>query len=63
MRIDAIFIQTLADLFINLSAGWFGIAFIVPKNKRVRWRVLTVNILYGIVCLIISFLLRKLLNL
>lgn len=56
---DSTFLQTMADLFINLSAGWFGIAFIAPKSQPVRIRLLTVNIVYGIVCLVIAFMLRE----
>jgi hypothetical protein len=59
MYVDNVLLQTTADLFINLSAGWFGIAFIVPKKKKVHLRVLTVNILYGIFCLVVSFFIRK----
>lgn len=56
---DSVFMQSTADLFINLSAGWFGIAFIAPKSKKLRVPILTMNISYGIVCLLIGFALRK----
>lgn len=56
-----ILLSILSDLFVNLSAGWFGAAFIVPittKKSKIRWWILTVNIAYGILTLVISLILR-----
>jgi len=52
--IDPLLLITLSDLFVNLSAGWFGAAIIVPltepKLKLKLW-VLTTNLLFGILFL------------
>jgi len=48
-------IQGLSDLFINLSAGWIGVALIVPMTIRVpkrSRRLLLGNILCGILAYI-----------
>jgi hypothetical protein len=42
---------TLADVFTNLSAGWFGAALVVPlsvKKRKLRLLPLLTNILLGI---------------
>lgn len=61
---DPVWWVTLSELFINLSAGWFGTAFIVPLStklpKRVNVLLLTINIGLGIFFLIVSFKLKKL---
>lgn len=63
MRIlDPLFLITLSDLFINLSAGWFGAAAIIPlASKRItlRWKLLPIHIGFGIVSLLLSYLLKK----
>lgn len=54
----------LSDLFINLSAGWFGVVIIVPnfseEKGRKKYIVLTADILFGIVCLLLAYLLKLL---
>lgn len=63
MKIELIWFGVLADLLINLSAGWFGAAFIVPNFSGLWWPynlvVLTGDILVGIVSLVAAFKLRK----
>jgi hypothetical protein len=50
----AIICSTLADFSINVSAGWFGLAFITPitiKGSQNRRILLTRSILFAIVSL------------
>lgn len=51
-------LATLADLFVNLSAGWFGIVFVVPistkESKPGSFWVLIANLLFAIVSLMIA---------
>lgn len=58
-----VILPTLADLFVNLSAGWFGAAVIIPisvkRSKRKAW-ALTINTLFGILALGFAILLRSL---
>jgi hypothetical protein len=65
MRFDPILSSVLADLSVNLSAGWVGALVIVPNFSKERGArrllILTVDILAAIVCLIIAFVLKKLL--
>ncbi len=52
----------ISDLFVNLAAGWFGVVFIVPiqsKRVKVKFWLLTTNLVLGILCLEIAFLLRS----
>lgn len=60
---DKTFLAVLSDLFINLSAGWFGVVVIVPnftKEKGIKkFLILTIDIAFAIVCLVISYLLRR----
>ena len=52
----------ISDLFVNLSAGWFGAVFIVPnfskKKGSERFLVLISNLAASILCLIIAFELK-----
>lgn len=57
------FLLTLSDLFINLSAGWFGTALILPvflvQPLQLNILVLTTDISFGILSFTISFKLRR----
>lgn len=57
-------IKTLSGLFVNLSAAWFATIFIIPAfSQRSDWLfVLTVNLMYGIVYLLLSVKLEELLE-
>ena len=58
----SVLISSLADLFINLSAGWFGAAIILPvavKRPNYKPRALIINIEFGILSLLISVVLRS----
>jgi len=54
----------LSDLFVNLSAGWFGAVLIVPNfTKETGYRrlwMLTANGVLGILSLLLAFKLRNL---
>jgi hypothetical protein len=63
MKTKNIFFSVLGDLSINLSAGWFGTAFIVPaisqKPILINFVTLTVDFILGMVFLIIAFRLKE----
>ena len=62
MDLSSVWRITLADLFVNLSAGWFGAAFIIPlasKKPKLRPWLLLINILFGIIALSLSVFLRS----
>ena len=56
-------ISSIADLFINLSAGWFGAVFIVPvfsdASLIFSLPVLTGDLVMGIVFLVSAIELRR----
>lgn len=57
-----IWLQAISDLFVNLSAGWFGAAVILPLNARrvkIRRLSLILNILFGIFALVIAVIIRS----
>ena len=62
-KIDPAFLLSLSELFINLSAGWFGAAFIVPLSvesiSKINLGILTVNVGFGILCFVIGYFLKK----
>ena len=55
---------TLSELSVNLSAGLIGSAVIivpiVSRRAKLDWKLLTVNILNGILALILSFIFKLL---
>lgn len=58
---NSVLLNSLADLFINLSAGWFGAAFIVPinvRNREKRINALIINLVFAIVSLGLAIVLR-----
>jgi len=64
MKFDPAWFEIFSELLINLSAGWFGAAFIVPNfaglTKPTNFWILTANIIFSILCLVLAFRLRKL---
>lgn len=57
--------RSLSALFVNLAAGWFATVFILPIQGfagRVSFSQLTVNMFYGIVCLLVSMRMEELLD-
>ncbi len=63
MRFDRTVKVSVADLLINLSAGWFaaaaGIPFLADRVVLLKLLLLTSNIFGGIVCLAIAIWLRR----
>lgn len=62
VKLDPVLLLILSDLFVNLSAAWFGAAFIVPislRRKKVKLGVLLLNILFAIISLIVAYILRR----
>ena len=63
METDPVFLLVVSDLFVNLSAAWFGAAIVVPLSSRqtkLNYWLLTGNTTSGILALVIAFALRKL---
>ncbi|OGE14326.1 hypothetical protein A2111_00700 [Candidatus Daviesbacteria bacterium GWA1_38_6] len=60
---DKIVRISIADLLINLSAGWFGLAFVAPflaeRTLLVKIAVLTTDVGFGILFLIAAIWLRR----
>ncbi|MBI5356603.1 hypothetical protein HZB78_03245 [Candidatus Collierbacteria bacterium] len=61
---DADWLEGIADLLINLTAGWFGAIFIVPNFSGLPYPlnilVLTQDLIVGIVTLIAAVKLKRL---
>ena len=60
---DADWLEAIADLLINLAAGWFGSVIIVPNFTGLEFPfnliVLTQNVVNGIVSLAVAVRLKK----
>lgn len=54
--------QILSELLVNLAAGWYGAAVIIPISSppttAVDFSALTADITFGTVCIIIAYKLR-----
>lgn len=63
MITETILLTAFSDLLLNLSAGWFGAAFIIPitivKGKKRRFWTLFINIVLGIVALSVAVIIRS----
>ncbi|MEK7617105.1 MAG: hypothetical protein AAB414_03550 [Patescibacteria group bacterium] len=61
---DPYWFVIISNLFINLSAGWFAAALIIPatskRTVKLNFWLFTVDILFGILCLVVAFYLGKL---
>lgn len=57
------FPDVLADLLINLSAGWFAAAMIVPNYKQEKgWKrtvILTSDLVFGTVYLLVAIIIKS----
>lgn len=57
-------INILSDLFVNLSAGWFGAALIIsiylPDDEKINWSALLFNVFFGVLSLIASYIIINL---
>lgn len=62
MSIDPAFLTALGDIFLNLSAGWFGAAIIIPgtypRNARVNLLYVMINLSFGCAALVFGYQLR-----
>jgi hypothetical protein len=62
-KVSSSWSNIVSDLFVNLSAGWFGAAFILPSVSenmaRIDFRILTGDIILGILSLILAKVFRK----
>ena len=60
---DVYWFLGLSDWLINLSAGWFAAAFIVPavgrKPAKINWWILTVNVIFAILFLFEAVQLKR----
>lgn len=63
MKINSTLLLTASDVFTNLSAGWFGAAFIVPTFSNspllFNFPILITDVIFGIYCFIVAYILRK----
>lgn len=60
---DTVLFLVVSELFVNLSAGWFGAAFIAPnfshRKAPLKYFLLTLDFILGILFLLIAFQLRR----
>jgi len=61
--VDQTWAEVISELFVNLSAGWFGAALIIPIRGRrigkIKLGLLTINVVFGILFLVFAYTLRK----
>lgn len=65
IKVDSITLGALSELFINLSAGWFLAATLVPFSQDkisvvAKIVLLTIDIVLGIVFLVFGIKIRRL---
>lgn len=62
MRSDAVWLQIISELCVNLSAGWIGAAVVIPVtsklDRRVNLGLLTMNLVAATLFLVAAFELR-----
>lgn len=62
MELDPRLLIALGDVFLNLSAGWFGTAIILPwtqpRGQQANAVYVVANLLLGITALAIGYRLR-----
>ncbi len=64
-KLPTYWLKSLSGLFLNLSAGWYGAAFIVPLSYITSpyWPVyLIADIANGILCLVTSVQIERILE-
>ena len=61
-EIMAVWNGLIADLLVNMAAGWFGAVLIVPNFSKEtgfsKWGILTVDLVMGILSLLLAFKLK-----
>lgn len=63
MIVDPLWLITLSEVLTNLSAGWFGAAFVVPissKRPRLKLWILLINIGSGTIAFVSAIVVKKL---
>lgn len=64
MVLNSIWLQLISDLFVNLSAGWFGAALIVPTTSKrsgpINLTILTIDVIAGILFMILAYQFQQL---
>lgn len=62
-KINKTVLLTASDVFVNLSAGWFGAAFIVPTFSGAKlsfsFAILITDLIFGIFSFAVAYMLRK----
>lgn len=62
MTIDPAFLTAVGDVFLNLSAGWFGAAIIIPitkpREQHQNHFFVGTNIFLGVTALVLGYKLR-----
>jgi hypothetical protein len=62
MANDRILLAAISDLLINLSAGWFGVAVVLPlkiTEGKIRFWTLLIDISLGILTFGFAVILRR----
>lgn len=63
IRLDNTAKIIFSEFWVNIAAGWFGAGIIVPlstgESLTNNFGMLTVDIFFGIVSLVIAYTLRK----
>lgn len=58
-KVHPALLLTISDIMVNLSAGWFGAAFIVPvfsdKPLNLNFWILIVNLFFGTVFMLLAY--------
>lgn len=62
MSVDPVLLTVIGDVFLNLSAGWFGAAIILPgthpRSKNQNIFLVSANFLFGSAALAIGYKFR-----
>ncbi|MEK7518025.1 MAG: hypothetical protein AAB583_05770 [Patescibacteria group bacterium] len=59
---DRVALGILTEFLINLAAGWFGAAIVLPirsEKRKIKFLLLTVNLSCGILSLVIAYIIRR----
>lgn len=60
MNIDPALFMAIGDVFLNLAAGWFGAAIIIPgtypRSTPTNILYVAANILFGMIALAIGYI-------
>lgn len=54
---DNVWEEAISDVLINLSAAWLGLVLVTPFTgikRKIRFEILTANIIFSIVSLILA---------